>query len=326
MFMPYSLRLTVEARRRHLNNTENKDKMYHLESSLSGNRMYTSKILPSCIGTAGKKGQTPEAAEFLKQSHCGYDEWRRPKVWCSKLDWCKTPDNMNGTCVPLKQCKPIFKLMSNLNTVDLDNQLYLEQFRCNKILEDIHVCCPIKPGFDSDGKKINEDYNLKMNSRITDRNADFYSYDYEYPTQDWNNDDPTNFRGMPPNHMEIDAHQSWGDIYDSGPQYESDHGQEIGDSTKRKGIFNTHKIESGHKQIFSGKRNTGPAHPHDRPTKDTVYSHETQDHNIMPNNNNKRNTGYEHKNIEITEHQSWASFDRITPYRSHTTEKNYYNK
>ncbi|KAJ8934222.1 hypothetical protein NQ314_013500 [Rhamnusium bicolor] len=54
------------------------------------------KSCPTVMKLIFTKKYAPETIEFLKRSHCGFDERRQPKVWCAKFNFCTTPDNRNG--------------------------------------------------------------------------------------------------------------------------------------------------------------------------------------------------------------------------------------
>lgn len=53
---------------------------------------------------------------------------------------CKTPDNFNGTCVAVKQCRPISRVLkTDLST---EQRNFLRNSQCGREGDDILVCCP----------------------------------------------------------------------------------------------------------------------------------------------------------------------------------------
>lgn len=54
---------------------------------------------------------------------------------------CKTPDNWNGTCIVLQECRPLFNLfLGSLSTEQID---FLRKSQCGSIGDNPLVCCPI---------------------------------------------------------------------------------------------------------------------------------------------------------------------------------------
>lgn len=55
-------------------------------------------------------------------------------------DPCKTPDNFNGTCIAVKQCRPISRVLkTDLST---EQRNFLRNSQCGREGDDILVCCP----------------------------------------------------------------------------------------------------------------------------------------------------------------------------------------
>lgn len=53
---------------------------------------------------------------------------------------CKTPDNLNGDCIALQQCRPLYKLVRiNITT---EQRTLLRSSQCGRNGDTILVCCP----------------------------------------------------------------------------------------------------------------------------------------------------------------------------------------
>lgn len=53
---------------------------------------------------------------------------------------CKTPDNFNGTCIAVKQCRPISRLMQT--ELSMERRNFWRSSQCDGDGDGIFVCCP----------------------------------------------------------------------------------------------------------------------------------------------------------------------------------------
>lgn len=75
-----------------------------------------------------------------------------PKVRCEEiLIPCKTPDNKNGTCTPIKNCDNYITILKTLDVSDQRTRKFLKEFQCGETDDDddddnndtnIQICCP----------------------------------------------------------------------------------------------------------------------------------------------------------------------------------------
>lgn len=54
---------------------------------------------------------------------------------------CRTPDGLNGTCVVLQQCRPLYRLIRS-GSISPEQRQYLRDSQCGRDGTNILVCCP----------------------------------------------------------------------------------------------------------------------------------------------------------------------------------------
>ncbi|KAJ8945839.1 hypothetical protein NQ318_009579 [Aromia moschata] len=92
--------------------------------------------------------------DFVKNSHCGFDEWSQPKVWCSKLDFCKTPDGRNESFSPvLKKASVPYVQTENCNDRSPRSRQLVESQVCVGLGNGVDSC-----NGDSGGPLMQEEY------------------------------------------------------------------------------------------------------------------------------------------------------------------------
>lgn len=65
--------------------------------------------------------------------------------WPNTFKACVTPNNENGTCVPLRNCSSLMK-MTQVPEVSAETKAFLRKSICQKTNQQIIVCCPLETG------------------------------------------------------------------------------------------------------------------------------------------------------------------------------------
>lgn len=63
---------------------------------------------------------------------------------CTENQQCTTPNNLDGNCIVLQQCGPLYSLLSG-GTPTMEQRAFLRNSQCGRQGNSILVCCPPKP-------------------------------------------------------------------------------------------------------------------------------------------------------------------------------------
>lgn len=55
---------------------------------------------------------------------------------------CKTPDNWDGKCIVLQQCRPLYNLLLQGSMITMEQRTFLRNSQCGRQGSNPLVCCP----------------------------------------------------------------------------------------------------------------------------------------------------------------------------------------